>query len=428
MISGLLIVAVFTAAFAMVAKRLASTIVTAPMVFLALGLALSTTGLLPHKGAEQSLHLVAEIALVVLLFLDAAKTDLKALRKRHVWPARMLFLGLPAAIVLGTLAAFPFLPGWPVVAVALLAAILAPTDAALGQAVVTNPVVPDRVRRALTVESGLNDGLALPAILLFASLAAEAMHGEQTNWVLFGAKQLTLGPLVGIAAGIIGGKAILLAKKLEFTSDTFEGIGALALAGAAYLGATQIGGNGFISAFVAGLSFGYVVKGQCKFVYEFTESEGQLLTWGAFFLLGLALVPEALNNLTLTNLAIILISLFVVRPLAIWLSLIGTDASPLTRIFFGWFGPRGLATALFALLILPQISRELAEPILAIAVNAVWISALLHGLSATPAARWYAAKVGAMGACPETEQITDSAKPLVTIGKSNQRNGSSQDQ
>ncbi len=280
MISGLLIVAVFTAVFAMVAKRLTSTIVTAPMVFLALGFALSTTGLLPQKGAEQSLHLVAEIALVVLLFLDAAQTDMKALRKRHVWPVRMLFLGLPAAIVLGTLVAYPFLPGWPVVAVALLAAILAPTDAALGQAVVTNPVVPDRVRRALTVESGLNDGLALPAILLFASLAAEAMHGEQTNWVLFGAKQLILGPLVGIAAGIIGGKVILLAKKHNFTSDTFEGIGALALAGTAYLGATQIGGNGFISAFVAGLCFGYVVKGQCKFVYEFTESEGQLLALG----------------------------------------------------------------------------------------------------------------------------------------------------
>lgn len=425
MITGLLIVAGFTAAFTMVAKRLASTMVTAPMVFLAFGLALSTTGLLPQKEAEQGLHLVAEIALVILLFLDAAQTDLYALRKRHVWPVRMLGLGLPAAILLGTLAAMPFLPGWPLVAVALVASILAPTDAALGQAVVTNPVVPDRVRRALTVESGLNDGLALPAILLFASLAAEAVGSTQTNWVLFGIKQLGLGPLVGIAVGIVGGKLLLLAQKHDLTSNTFEGIGALALAGTAYLGATQIGGNGFIAAFVAGLGFGNVVKGQCKFVYEFTESEGQLLTWAAFFLLGLALVPEALEHLTLTNLAIILVSLFVVRPMAIWLSLIGTDASPLTRIFFGWFGPRGLATALFALLILPQVSHQFAEPILAIAINAVWISALLHGLSATPAARWYAAKVGAMGDCPETEVITTSAKPLVTLRNKLQRNRSS---
>ena len=148
--------------------------------------------------------------------------------------------------------------------------------------------------------------------------------------------------------------------------------------------ATQIGGNGFIAAFIAGLCFGSVVKGGCKFVYEFTESEGQILTWGAFFLLGLALVPHALQHLNASTLAIILISLFIVRPLAIWISLLGTDAAPLTRLFFGWFGPRGLATALFALLIIEKISHELAEPIHMLAVNAVWISALLHGLSAMP--------------------------------------------
>ena len=387
------------------------------MVFLALGYLLSTTGYFSHQEMEKILHLVAEVALVLLLFLDAAQLNLTALRNRHVWPVRMLVIGLPLTIALGTLAAFPFLPGWPLAAVALVASILAPTDAALGQAVVTNPVVPERVRRALTVESGLNDGLALLAVLLFASLAAEAMDGEQTNWLIFGAKQLLLGPVVGIVAGLTGGKLLLLANERNLTSETFEGIAALALAGTAYLGATQIGGNGFIAAFVAGLCFGSVVKGACQFVYEFTESEGQLLTWSAFFLLGLVLVPDALHHLTLASLAIILVSLFVVRPLAIWLSLLGTDASPVTRLFFGWFGPRGLATALFALLILEQVTHDLAEPVLALAVNAVWISALLHGLSAAPAAKWYAAKVNAMGACPETDKIESSAKPLVTMGK-----------
>lgn len=417
MTAGLLILTIFTLAFAMVAKRLSSTVVTAPMVFLAVGGLVSLTDVLPHQEADKLLHIVAEVALVVLLFLDAAKMNLTALRDRHVWPVRMLVIGLPLTIVLGTLAAFPFLPGWPLVAVALVASILAPTDAALGQAVVTNPVVPERVRRALTVESGLNDGLALLAVLLFASLAAEAMDGEQTNWLIFGAKQLLLGPVVGIVAGLTGGKLLLLANERNLTAETFEGIAALALAGTAYLGATQIGGNGFIAAFVAGLCFGSVVKGACQFVYEFTEGEGQLLTWSAFLLMGLVLVPDALRHLTLSSLAIILLSLFVVRPVAIWLSLLGTDASPVTRLFFGWFGPRGLATALFALLILEQVAHDLAEPVLALAVNAVWISALLHGLSAAPAAKWYAAKVGAMGACPETKKIESSAKPLVTMGK-----------
>lgn len=414
MTAGLLIVTLFTIAFSMLAKRLSSTVVTAPMVFLSLGYLLSFSDLLPQQEAEDTLHLVAEIALIVLLFLDAAQMDLTAIRKRHVWPVRMLVIGLPLSIVLGTMAAFPFLPGWPLVAVALVASILAPTDAALGQAVVTNPIVPDRVRRALTVESGLNDGLALPVVLLFASFAAESLDGAPTNWLIFGGKQLVLGPLAGIVIGLAGGKLLLLAKERNLTAETFEGIGALALAGTAYLGAIQIGGNGFIAAFVAGLCFGNVVKGQCKFVYEFTESEGQLLTWSAFLLLGLALVPEALHHLSLESLAIILGSLFIVRPVAIWLSLVGTDASTLTRLFFGWFGPRGLATALFALLVLEQIKHDLAEPVLALAINAVWISALLHGLSAVPAAKWYAAKVRAMGACPEAEEIESSAKPLIT--------------
>ncbi len=415
MTSGLLLLAVFAAGFAMLAKRLSSTVLTAPMVFIAFGFVLSHTGLFPHSSAEQLLHIVAEIALIVLLFLDAAQIDLRALRERHVWPVRMLTIGLPVSILLGTVAAWLFLPHWPMFALALVASILAPTDAALGQAVVTNPVVPERSRRALTVESGLNDGLALPAVLLFASLTAGVAEPNSTGWLLFGAKQLVLGPLVGGAAGLVGGTVLMWAKNRNLTADAFEGVGALALAGAAYLGATAIGGNGFISAFVAGLCFGHVVKGQCKFVYEFTESEGLMLTWSAFFLLGLALLPDALQHLSWPALAIILVSLFVVRPLAIWLSLVGTDASVTTRLFFGWFGPRGLATALFALLIVPQIDHSLAQPILALAINAVWISALLHGLSAQPGAKWYAARVRAMGDCAEMRPISHTAKPLITI-------------
>lgn len=199
---GLTILAVFVAGFAMIAKRLSSTIVTAPMIFVGLGFAMSTGGLLPPDKAEVGLHIVAEAALILLLFLDAAQIDLSALRRAHVWPVRMLALGLPLTIVLGTLAAWPFLPGWPLFALALVAAILAPTDAALGQAVVTNAQVPERSRRTLVVESGLNDGLALPAVLLFASLAAQEIDRDNIDWILFGAKQLGLGPLTGAVVGL----------------------------------------------------------------------------------------------------------------------------------------------------------------------------------------------------------------------------------
>lgn len=271
-----------------------------------------------------------------------------------------------------------------------------------------------RPRRALTVESGLNDGLALPAVLFFASLTVAETTQDGSDWIVFTALQLLLGPLVGAAVGAMGGYIFLSAKAANFTSDLYEGAGALALAGASYLGATLIGGNGFISAFVAGLAFGGIVKGQCKFVYEFTEGEGQLLAWTAFLLLGAAMVPEAISHLTWPMLTFILLSLFVVRPLAIYISLMGSDASAITRIFFGWFGPRGLASALFALLTVEQITHGLADQILHTAINAVWISALLHGLSAAPLARWYGNKTSQMHPCPETEEIETTARPVIT--------------
>lgn len=398
----------------MFGRKLAGTIVTAPMVFLLLGTVIATAGFIAQADAEVLLHPVAEVALIILLFLDAAQTDLGALRTRRVWPTRMLLIGLPLCIALGALAGSLLLTGWPLPALILLAVIMAPTDAALGQAVVSNTDIPIRPRRALIVESGLNDGLALPLVLLFASLTAEMMVQTNGDWIAFGAKQIILGPLVGIIMGWCGGRFLIFAKRHQFTSDTFEGIAALALAGATYLAATEIGGNGFIAAFVSGLVFGGVVQGRCKFIYEFVEGEGQILSWGAFLLLGAALVPTAIAHLTWPIFGLILVSLFIVRPLAVWVSLIGSDASHLTRLFFGWFGPRGLATALFALLILEIVPPGMGEDILNIAVNTVWISALLHGVSAAPAARWYGRKVSQMGACPETQKIPDRLGPIPT--------------
>lgn len=394
MASGLFLTAAFALAFSMVAKRLESTILTAPMLFLAFGFMLSTTGFMPVSGAETALHFVAETTLIILLFLDAAKTDMAALRTRHIWPFRMLLLGLPLSLLIGALLAWPFVSQWPVIAIMLLAAILAPTDAALGQSVISNKLVPERERRALTVESGLNDGLALPLILLCASLTANIMEPDQTNWFAFGAKQLILGPLVGAAMGFAGGHVLIWAKDNHTTSEPYEGVGAIALAVCSYIGADMIGGNGFIAAFVAGLMFGDLVEKRCTFIFEFTESEGQGLSWAAFLLIGMVLVPESIQHLDATTLGLILASLFIARPLAIWLSLLGTDSPPLTRLFFGWFGPRGLATALFALMVVDRIGGAYGEAILHIAVNTVWISALLHGVSAAPAAKAYGRIMG----------------------------------
>jgi NhaP-type Na+/H+ or K+/H+ antiporter len=414
MTAALLIIAIVTACYTIFAKRLASTPLTAPILFIAVGAFMSTSGLFKADQAEGILHLAAEIALILLLFLDASQIDLKVLRRDHGWPIRMLFFGLPLSVLIGSVFAWFLLPGWPIAAVVLMAALLAPTDAALGQAVVSNTIVPERVRRTLTVESGLNDGLALPLVLLFASLLSAEVSQDSTYWLVSAAAQLILGPLAGLVMGWLGGRVLLWSKAQDYTSEVYEGVGAISLAIATYLLANQIGGNGFIAAFVGGLTFGNVVKGQCKFIYEFTESEGQLLSWGAFFLLGLVLVPTAVAHLDGAGLAVILTSLFIVRPLAMWISLTGTDTSPMTGLFLGWFGPRGLATALFALLVAQQAGSEAAEPILMLAINAVWISALLHGVTAAPASKWYARKLTKETDCAEMQPIRSSAKPLRT--------------
>lgn len=386
---GILVVLVCAIVFAMFARRASTTIITAPMFFLAVGFTLAYTHVLNAEHAEHMLHLVAEVSLVILLFLDAAKIDLRVLKKQHVWPLRMLLIGLPLSIGIGFLFAIPFFPHLPLGLVALIAAILSPTDAALGQAVVSNESVPLQERQSLVVESGLNDGLALPIILLFASIVSIG-DSESTNWFLFSGKQLILGPLVGIALGLMGAKVFLFVEARKYTAQATEGIAALALAGSAYLSAALVGGNGFIAAFVAGLTFGHFVKGHCRFIYEFTEGEGQMLIWGSFLVIGLGLLPEALEHLDYRTLSYILISLFVVRPLAIYISLLGSTAKPLTRLFFGWFGPRGLATALFALLVTDGMDAEYTHAILVVAINAVWISALLHGITAGAGAGWYA--------------------------------------
>jgi len=381
--------AVFT--YALVARRVSGWIVTPPLVFMILGLGLHRVGLLHVEDARHLLHILAEVTLVIVLFSDAAAINLEALRTRHVWPLRMLTVGLPLAILLGGGAAYLLLPSWTVWEIAVLAAILAPTDAALGQAVVTNPTVPERVRRALSVESGLNDGLALPAILFFGCLAVGGVHDQvQSNWLVYALQQIGLGCLAGAAVGWVGGSLMRWAARRGWSSETFEGLGVLALAALAFFAAETTHGNGFIAAFVAGLVFGHLMKGRCKFVFEFMETEGQALILLTFLLVGGSLLPGAIATVGARALILILISLFLVRPIAIWLSLLGTDADPVTRGFMGWFGPRGLATVLFALLVVADLD-ELArgEEILTIAVVAVGMSALLHGMSAAPAARWF---------------------------------------
>ena len=402
-------VAVAFLGYAVVSGKLEGTVLTAPLLFAGFGFLIGGGGLDIAEAdlGHSFLHIVAELTLILVLFADAARIDLKRVRQDHNLPLRMLILGLPLAIAFGTVVAVQLFPQFTLWEAALLAALLAPTDAALGQAVVSNPAVPVRIRQAINIESGLNDGIALPAVLLFAALAAMSGEGESQNWVTFGLLQIGLGPVAGIAVGWIGGKLIERASRAGAISESFQGIGILALAGLSYVGAELIGGNGFIAAFVGGMVFGNVIQDDCDFLFEFMETEGQLLMLITFLVFGMALLPEGLEGLSFMHVVYALLSLTVIRMLPIAISLVGSGVKVPTIAFLGWFGPRGLASILFVLLILDDAEVVNEAAILSITVATVALSTLLHGVTAAPFAAAYGRLAKRAGDCEETKPVSD---------------------
>jgi NhaP-type Na+/H+ or K+/H+ antiporter len=409
----LISIAVVTAgllAFALVSGRLVGTIVTAPMVFIVFGFAIGPGGfgIASIDPGHSAIHFIAEFTLILVLFTDAARIDLSRVKRDHNLPVRMLVIGLPLAIVFGAVIATWLFPEFSLWEAALLGALLAPTDAALGQSVVSAKVVPIRIRQAINIESGLNDGIALPAVLLLAALAGTtAGTSGAGEWVRFGLLQITLGPVVGIVVAYLGARLLDLAAEREWTSNAFQGIGILALAVFTYVAAELIGGNGFIAAFVGGMVFGNNLRHPCTFLFEFMETEGQLLMLITFLVFGAALLPEALAHVNFSVVAYAVLSLTVVRMVPIAMSLLGSGVRLPTQLFLGWFGPRGLASILFVLLILEESAVPHRDELLVITVITVALSALLHGITAAPLANAYGRLAASMGECEENQPAAE---------------------
>lgn len=390
-----LVVAFAILGFGLISRRLQKSLLTPPMAFVALGWLVSgqELGLLDLRPEGELIHLLAEITLVMVLFTDASRIDLGLLRREHNLPARLLLLGMPLCIALGAVVAgFLFAGRFTFWEAALLAAILTPTDAALGQAVVSSPLVPVRVRQTINVESGLNDGIALPVVLVFLSLCASEVPGKggASYWLRFGALQVTLGPLVGIAVGWAGGRLVDRAARVGWMNDAFQHLSALGLALLAYATAEQVGGNGFIAAFCAGLLLGNVTKGRCGKLYEFAEAEGQLLTLLVFLIFGAVMVPELAGHLGWRAVLYAVLSLTVIRMVPAALALVGAELRWETVLFLGWFGPRGIASILFGLLVVERSVLAARHEILTVVILTVLLSVAAHGLTAYPAAAWYA--------------------------------------
>ena len=391
---NLLLVLIGIALFALFSGPISKGSLTPPMVFVLLGLGLSPIGLgwIDLSVDNKLVHVVAEITLILVLFTDAARINLKHLWADHDIPMRLLLVGMPLTIVAGALAAKLILPELIIIEALILAVILAPTDAALGQVVVSSPRVPERVRQSLNVESGLNDGIALPVLLFVGSFAMGAHGDEQgTDWVSFVAQQLTLGPLAGVLVGWVGSRAINAAIDRGFLTHEFCNIYLLSLAFIAYLAADLVGGNGFIAAFSAGVATGNTLKKVNEEIYEFAESEGQLLNLIIFFVFGVALLPQAWSHVTWDIIAYALLSLTVVRVIPVFLSLVGKHMRWETSLFLGWFGPRGLASIRFVLLVLEPAQIVQETLVFNTVIVTVAMSVVLHGLTALPGVSAYAA-------------------------------------
>lgn len=406
------LIAAFILGFGVVSGRLQRTVITPPMVFVAFGLLLSNRllGLVELELESEFINVVAELTLILILFTDASRIDLNLLRREHDIPVRLLAIGLPLSIVTGSLVAlllFDVLAFWEAV---VLAIVLAPTDAALGQAVVSSSRVPVRIRQALNVESGLNDGVALPILLFSVSLAAAAEGLDYIFWGRFAATQIILGPLVGVAVGYIGGWLVFWSENREWMAESFQKLVALGLSLLAFALAELLGGNGFIAAFCAGLTLGNVFPSVCKRLYVFAESEGQLLTLVTFMLYGAIMVFPALDHLDGTVILYALLSLTVIRMVPVSLSLLGLGLHWQSHFFLGWFGPRGIASIIYGLIIVEEGKLAERETIFMVMVVTVLLSILAHGLTSLPAAAWYGAKAEALKeepARPEIQSVTE---------------------
>lgn len=402
------LVAVFL--YSLVSRRLARTVATAPILFAAAG---ALTLLVPAASSElgldrQTLLTVAELGLVMTLFTDASRIGLRTLRSGSGLPIRLLGIGMPLTILLGAALAklvFDGLSWWEA---GILAAILAPTDAGLGQPIVDSREVPLGIRQALNVEAGLNDGMAVPFLMLFAALALAHEGAAAPGAVLtrFLGEQLGYGTLIGLGIGLAGGALLGLAHRRKWMAEPVAQLGVVALPLLCMLASEATGGSMFIAAFVAGLAVQAGYREVGRHSVDFAEDWGQSFDWFVFFLFGL-LVAQVATQFTPAVLLYAVLSLTLVRMLPVAVALLGSGLARSTVLFMGWFGPRGLASIVLGLVYLEQQPNLPGDATIRLVVMAtVLLSILAHGLTALPGARAYARRVAALdGRAPERRSV-----------------------
>jgi len=406
----MIIIAVFvTVAFfySLVSRRLEQTVITAPIVFASAGilLILAMPGLRELNMGRESLLKIAEIGLVMLLFTDATHINLKTLRSRERLPLRLLSIGMLLTILLGAVAARLIFPQLSVWEAGILAAILAPTDAGLGQVIVRSPRVPLRIRQSLDVEAGLNDGLSVPFLMFFIAVSQTGTGGAGQVLGKYVFEQLGMGGMVGLLFGLIGGLLLGVARRKEWMAESVQQLGLVALPILSVLACEPVGGSMFIAAYVAGLAVQAGFHNAGSRSLEFTEGWGQLFDYFVFFLFGL-LAARAFRQFSPLHALYALLSLTALRMIPVAIALIGTRLRSATILFMGWFGPRGLASIVLGLVYMEEEAHLQGETTIKMAVMAtVMLSIFAHGFSALPGIDLYARRVAELDASsPEKRQ------------------------
>ena len=396
MYETLAVLALFIMVYSSVAGAVERRWVSGPIVFTCFGLLVGPAGfaLLDWETDRELIRNLAEVTLAMVLFTDAAGADVRVLKNISKVPARLLLVGLPLTIALGFAVGAVLIDSPSLFAIAVLATILAPTDAALGKAVITNEAVPDEVRQSLNVESGLNDGICVPVLLLFLALALDTA-GDMGPLPLAAKlvfEQIGIGLAVGLVLTFNAVRLLKYARYRQWLTKTWTQIPIFALALSCFSVAQYLGGSGFIAAFSGGLLMAFMEKDLSKKVKEeyLLTSEGAgdtlaLITWVTF---GAAVVGQAIGYFSWTILLYSFLSLTVIRMLPVFLCLTGSGIDTEGKLFIGWFGPRGLASIVFAVMVL---NSELPDsgPLAMTVVCTIVLSIVAHGVTANPWAQAY---------------------------------------
>ncbi len=389
---ALAVIAIVVVAYATVSRRLDRTPISAAVFFVSCGVVFGSKGLdwIDLGPRSEPVRVLAEITLTLVLFADASRIDLAALRREYLVPARLLGLGLPLTILAGCALAAGIFGEFSFGEALLLAIILAPTDAALGQAVVTDGRIPSRIRQGLNVESGLNDGICVPLLFIALGIAdAEAQSESAHGAVALVVEAIGYGVLFGVICGAAGAMLFRLASGHRLAESSWLPVVPVGTAAASYGLAAPLGGSGFIAAFVAGLAFGALRRG-AEEKADLVEELGELANAGTFIVFGAAIVGPVLADLGWKPALYGVLSLTVVRMVPVALAFLGTDARPPTLAFMGWFGPRGLASIVFTVIVLEEASLPHASTIAVVVVFTIVLSVYAHGLTARPLTARYA--------------------------------------